>query len=128
MEHITEMAEYVSAQLLNPTLTGKDANVLVAFPTPDEDGNYRYNYLFEVRMDNVHVTSISEPMARFGGRSLKSMLICYEDVLMIERELGVTVTWNCTDKPREVIIFPEREDLDREEQEWLDHMSDELDF
>jgi hypothetical protein len=120
----TELAAYVAAQKQHSTLTGKDANSLVAFPTLDADGTDGHCYLFEVRMDDVHVTSICTPL----GPAAFDCILHEEDVRMIKRELGVSVTWNFTDKPHKAIIFPHQEDVDREEAAHREHMSDELPF
>lgn len=124
MDKHTEITAYIAAQKQHSTLTGKNANTLVAFLTPNEDGEDGHSQLMEVRMDDVHVTTLAED--RSGGR-LRTTLFHYLEVEDIEAQLGITVVWNRND-PLEAVIFPERERLDREALAHRLHMDDELPF
>jgi len=120
----TDVTAYIAAQEQHSTLTGRNANTLVSFPTLNEDGEDGYSELMEVRMDDVHVTTLTDD--RSDGR-FTSTLFHYSDVEDIEAQLGITVVWNRND-PLKAVIFPERERLDREAQAHREHMEDELPF
>lgn len=98
----TEFAAYVVAQFQHSTLTGKDANTLVAFPVLDEDGEHGSFVVHEVRMDDVHVTGIYT-RTEFG----KQFLLRHEVVAELQRVLGVEVHTNSTDTPHDAILFPD---------------------
>lgn len=124
MHNKTEVTAFIAAQKQHSTLTGKDANTLVAFPTLNEDGEDGSSELMEVRMDDVHVTTLTED--RSDGR-FSTTLFHYSEVEAIEAQLGITVVWN-RNNPLKAVIFPERERLDREAQAHREHMDDELPF